>query len=60
MMLFKKWTEMKEKKTYPVLPDDRKPPTAPPIANGGSNDRGHGYRLKIIREVQEFLEEEIQ
>ena len=51
-------TEMKEK-IYPELPTIREQPTAPDIVNGGSDDRGHHYRLKIIREVQNFLEEEI-
>ena len=50
---------MKEK-TYPVLSDMREQPTAPNVVNGGSDDRGHSYRLKIIREVQNFLEEEIK
>ena len=50
-------TEMKEK-IYPELPTIREQPTAP-IVNGGAEDRGHSYRLKIIREVQKFLEEEI-
>ena len=50
-------TEMKEK-IYPELPTIRENPSAP-VVNGGSDDRGHGYRLKIIREVQNFLEEEI-
>ena len=45
-------TEMKEK-IYPTLPTEREQPSAP-------NDQGHSYRLKIIREVQEFLEEEIK
>ena len=45
-------TEMKEK-IYPKLPDIREQPTAP-------NNQGHSYRLKIIREVQEFLEGEIK
>ena len=45
-------TEMKEK-IYPTLPNIREQPTAP-------NDKGHSYRLKIIREVQEFLEGEIK
>ena len=52
-------TEMKEK-TYPILSDMREQPTAPNVVNGGSDDRGHSYRLKIIREVQNFLEEEIK
>ena len=46
-------TEMKEK-VYPELPSIRENPSAPPV------DRGHSYRLKIIREVQNFLEEEIK
>ena len=49
-------TEMKEK-VYPELPTNREQPTAPKVVNGGSDDRGHSYRLKIIREVQEFLGE---
>ena len=52
-------TEMKEK-IYPTLPTIREQPTAPNVVNGGSDDRGHSYRLKIIREVQEFLEGEIK
>ena len=52
-------TEMKDK-IYPTLPAIREQPTAPNVVNGGSDDRGHSYRLKIIREVQEFLEEEIK
>ena len=36
---------MKEK-IYPTLPDIREQPTAPDIVNGGSDDRGHSYRLK--------------
>ena len=51
-------TEMKEK-IYPELPTIREQPTAP-VENGGSEDRGHSYRLKIIREIQEFLEGEIK
>ena len=47
-------------KIYPTLPTIREPPTAPSVVNGGEDDRGHSYRLKIIREVQEFLEEEIK
>ena len=52
-------TEMKEK-IYPTLPTIREQPTAPNVVNGVSDDQGHSYRLKIIREVQEFLEEEIK
>ena len=52
-------TEMKDK-IYPELPTIREQPTAPNVVNGGLDDRGHSYRLKIIREVQEFLEEEIK
>ena len=50
---------MKEK-IYPTLPDIREQPTAPNIVNGGSDDRRHSYRLKVISDVQKFLEEEIQ
>ena len=49
---------MKEK-IYPTLPTIREQPTAP-VVNGGSNDQGHSYRLKIITEIQKFFEEEIQ
>ena len=52
-------TEMKDK-IYPTLPNIREQPTAPNVVNGGSDDRGHSYRLKIIREVQKFFEEEIK
>ena len=52
-------TEMKEKNLYPELPTFREQPTAPNVVNGGADDRGHSYRLKIIRETQAFLEEEI-
>ena len=52
-------TEMKEK-VYPTLPSIREQPSAPNVVNGGSDDRGHSYRLTIIREVQEFLEGEIK
>ena len=52
-------TEMKEK-IYPELPTIREQPTAPNVINGGSDDHGHSYRLKIIREIQAFLEEEIK
>ena len=49
---------MKEK-VYPTLPDIREQPSAPSIVNGGSNDQGHSYRLKVISDVQKFFEEEI-
>ena len=51
-------TEMKEK-IYPELPTIREQPSAPNGFNIASNDLGHSYRLKIIREIQAFLEEEI-
>ena len=52
-------TEMTDK-IYPTLPAIREAPTAPPVVNGGADDRGHSYRLNIIRDVQNFLEEEIK
>ena len=51
-------TEMKEK-VYPTLPTIREQPSAPNVVNGGVDDRGHSYRLKVINDVQKFLEEEI-
>ena len=48
---------MKEK-IYPELPTIREQPTAP-VVNGGFDDRGHSYRLKVINDVSKFLEEEI-
>ena len=54
-------TEMKEKiHLYPSLPDVREHPSAPNVVNGGLDDQGHSYRLKVITDVQKFLEEEIQ
>ena len=50
---------MKEK-IYPTLPTIREQPTAPGIVNDEIDDRGHSYRLKVITDVQKFLEEEIQ
>ena len=47
-------------KIYPELPNIRETPNAPPIVNGGADDRGHSYRLNVIRDVQKFLEEEIK
>ena len=52
-------TEMKDK-IYPTLPTIREQPTAPNVVNGGEDDRGHSYRLNVIRDVQKFLEEEIK
>ena len=51
-------TEMTDK-VYPELPTIREAPTAP-VVNGGADDRGHGYRLKHIQDIQKFLEEEIK
>ena len=51
-------TEMTDK-VYPELPTIRENPSAP-VVNGGADDRGHSYRLNIIRDVQKFLEEEIK
>ena len=45
-------------KVYPELPTIREQPSAP-VVNGGSDDRGHSYRLKVINDVSKFLEEEI-
>ena len=45
-------------KIYPELPTIREQPTAP-VVNGGADDRGHSYRLKVINDVSKFLEEEI-
>ena len=50
---------MKEK-IYPKLPTIRENPTAPNMVNNINEDRGHSYRLKVILDVQKFLEEEIQ
>ena len=46
-------------KLYPSLPEARELPSAP-VVNGGADDRGHSYRLNIIRDVQAFLEAEIK
>ena len=51
--------EMKEK-IYPELTTTREQPTAPNVINHSSDDRGHSYRLNIIREIQAFLEKEIK
>ena len=67
-------TEMTDK-IYPTFTETRGQPSAPPLGsptptpknpplqilvNGGSDDRGHSYRLNIIRDVQTFLETEIK
>ena len=44
-------------KIYPILPNIRENPSAP-VVNGGADDRGHSYRLNVIRDIQKFLEEE--
>ena len=53
-------TEMKEK-IYPTLPTIRESPTAPDIElrEMNNNTDGHTYRLKVISDVQKFLETEI-
>ena len=51
---------MKEKNIYPSLPDIREHPTTSDIVNGGSDDRGHSYRLKKIADIQKFFEDEIE
>ena len=52
-------TEMKDK-VYPELPAIRENPSAPPVVNGGADDRGHSYRLNYIQDIQKFLEEEFK
>ena len=52
-------TEMKEK-IYPTLPTIRESPSAPDIElTEMGNDQGHAYSLKVITDVQKFLETEI-
>ena len=50
--------EMKEK-LYPTLPNRRENPTAQDVEMNHLDDGGHSYRLKVISDVQKFLEEEI-
>ena len=50
-------TEMKDMKIYPTLPDIREEASAPNIVNEGL---GHSYRLKVITDIQKFLEDEIK
>ena len=52
-------TELTEK-IYPTLSTIREAPSAPPIVNTEGGDRGHSYRLNIIRDVQGYLETEIK
>ena len=52
-------TEMTDK-LYPTLPAIREDPSAPPVINGGEDNRGHTYRLKYIQDVQKYFEEEIK
>ena len=47
--------DLDEKKIYPTLHEVKEQPTAPPLV-----DEGHTYRLKVITNVQKYLEEEIQ
>ena len=64
MITIKKMTEMKEK-IYPTLPVIRESPTAPDIEHKDielkniNNSDGHTYRLKVISDIQKFLETEI-
>ena len=52
-------TELTDK-LYPTLSPIREAPTAPPVVNGGADDRGHTYRLKYIQDIQRYFEEEIK
>ena len=52
-------TELTDK-LYPTLPGIREDPSAPPVINGGADDRGHTYRLKYIQDIQRYFEEEIK
>ena len=54
-----KMTEMKDK-IYPILSTIREDPSAPDIElTEMGNDLGHTYRLKVITDIQKFLETEI-
>ena len=50
--------EMKGK-LYPTLPNRRENPSAPAVEMELIDDGGHSYRLKVISDVQTFLEDEI-
>ena len=52
-------TELTDK-LYPTLPAIRETPNAPPVINGGEDNRGHTYRLNYIQSVQRYFEEEIK
>ena len=52
-------TELTDK-LYPTLPAVRETPNAPPVINGGEDNRGHTYRLNYIQSVQRYFEEEIK
>ena len=52
-------TELTDK-LYPTLPGIREDPSAPPVINGGEDNRGHTYRLKYIQDIQRYFEEEIK
>ena len=52
-------TELTDK-LYPTLSTIREDPSAPPVVNGGTDDRGHHYRLKYIQDIQRYFEEEIK
>ena len=52
-------TELTDK-LYPTLPAVRETPNTPPVVNGGTDDRGHTYRLKYIQDIQRYFEEEIK
>ena len=59
MITIKKMTEMKDK-IYPTLHTIRENPSAPDIElTEMGNDQGHTYRLKVITDIQKFLETEI-
>ena len=48
-----------EENLYPTLPNRRENPTAPDVEMEYLDVGGHSYRLKVISDVQKFLEEEI-
>ena len=53
-------TDLRDSKLYPTLPAVRETPNAPPVINGGEDDRGHLYRLRYIQDIQRYFEEEIK